>query len=107
MSGIATARETLDKIGFLDIDVDPTLDLVEEIEKLKKEKNVKDKNFDINLYLGYLFENGKYLNKNKQKSLEYYIKSARSGNKIAQHSVSIKMYKKGDIKKALKWAWLA
>jgi len=29
----------LDEIGFLDIDIDPTLDLFAEIEKLKKEKN--------------------------------------------------------------------
>ncbi|MEL7118226.1 MAG: quinolinate synthase NadA [Bacteroidota bacterium] len=33
------ALKSLDKLGYLDIDVDPTLDLVEEIEKLKKEKN--------------------------------------------------------------------
>lgn len=31
--------ETIEKIGYLDIPVDPTLDLFEEIEKLKKEKN--------------------------------------------------------------------
>jgi len=30
---------TLDKIGFLDVEVDPTLDLVSEINQLKKEKN--------------------------------------------------------------------
>ncbi|MCB9231464.1 MAG: quinolinate synthase NadA [Bacteroidia bacterium] len=29
----------IDKVGFLDLDIDPTLDLFEEIEKLKKEKN--------------------------------------------------------------------
>lgn len=29
----------VDKVGFLDVEVDPTLDLFEEIEKLKKEKN--------------------------------------------------------------------
>lgn len=33
------AERKLDANGFLDIEVDPTLDLVEEIEKLKKEKN--------------------------------------------------------------------
>ncbi len=33
------AKENLDGLGYLDIEVDPTLDLVEEIEKLKKEKN--------------------------------------------------------------------
>ncbi|MCU0345883.1 MAG: quinolinate synthase NadA [Saprospiraceae bacterium] len=33
------APEKLQKLGFLDIDVDPTLDLFEEINKLKKEKN--------------------------------------------------------------------
>ncbi|MBK8621783.1 MAG: quinolinate synthase NadA [Saprospiraceae bacterium] len=33
------AKNTLDLYGFLNIDVDPTLDLVEEIQKLKKEKN--------------------------------------------------------------------
>ena len=34
-----TAKKNLNKKGFLDIDVDPTMDLVEEINKLKKEKN--------------------------------------------------------------------
>lgn len=33
------ALEAVPKNGFLDIDIDPTLDLFEEIEKLKKEKN--------------------------------------------------------------------
>lgn len=33
------ARFDLEKTGFLDIEVDPTLDLVEEINKLKREKN--------------------------------------------------------------------
>ena len=36
---LATASKNLEKKGFLDIDVDPTLDLYEEIDKLKKEKN--------------------------------------------------------------------
>jgi len=36
---VALAKKTLDKTGFLDIEVDPTLDLVAEIERLKKEKN--------------------------------------------------------------------
>ena len=36
---LAQAEKDLEIKGFLDIDVDPTLDLVEEIEKLKKEKN--------------------------------------------------------------------
>ncbi len=38
-STIAAAKETLNKKGYLDIEVDPTLDLVAEINKLKKEKN--------------------------------------------------------------------
>ncbi len=33
------AKEHLDEKGYLEVDVDPTLDLVGEIEKLKKEKN--------------------------------------------------------------------
>lgn len=33
------AKKSLNKKGFLDIEIDPTLDLVEEINKLKKEKN--------------------------------------------------------------------
>ena len=33
------AKENLNKYGYLDIEVDPTLDLEQEIEKLKKEKN--------------------------------------------------------------------
>ena len=36
---LTLAQKQLDRNGFLDIDVDPTLDLVEEINKLKKEKN--------------------------------------------------------------------
>ena len=36
---LAAAQKNIEKRGFLDLEVDPTLDLVEEIEKLKKEKN--------------------------------------------------------------------
>ncbi|MFK8103386.1 MAG: quinolinate synthase NadA [Saprospiraceae bacterium] len=36
---LAVATEKLTKNGFLDVDIDPSLDLYEEIEKLKKEKN--------------------------------------------------------------------
>ncbi len=36
---LSLAKRDLTKNGFLEIDVDPTLDLFEEIEKLKKEKN--------------------------------------------------------------------
>lgn len=39
MEALAVAEKNLTKKGFLDVDVDPTLDLFEEIEKLKKEKN--------------------------------------------------------------------
>ncbi len=39
MSELSVAKEYLERKGYLDIDVDPTLDLYEEIEKLKKEKN--------------------------------------------------------------------
>jgi quinolinate synthase len=39
MVDINTAKENLEKTGFLDINIDPSLDLVEEINKLKKEKN--------------------------------------------------------------------
>lgn len=35
----APAFENIEKIGFLDVDVDPTIDLFLEIEKLKKQKN--------------------------------------------------------------------
>jgi quinolinate synthase len=35
----AINKEDLKKYGYLDLEVDPTLDLAEEIEKLKKEKN--------------------------------------------------------------------
>ena len=31
--------QTIEKNGFLDIDIDPSIDLFAEIEKLKKEKN--------------------------------------------------------------------
>jgi quinolinate synthase len=36
---LAVAEQQLEQKGYLDLDVDPTLDLFEEIEKLKKEKN--------------------------------------------------------------------
>jgi quinolinate synthase len=36
---ITAAKENVEKIGFLDIDLDPTLDLFAEIERLKREKN--------------------------------------------------------------------
>jgi len=39
MSAVVIAQKNLEKNGYLDIDVDPTMDLFEEIEKLKKEKN--------------------------------------------------------------------
>lgn len=39
MQELLVAKEELQKNGYLDLEVDPTLDLVEEIEKLKKEKN--------------------------------------------------------------------
>ena len=39
MATLTTAQENLEKNGFLDLDVDPTLDLAAEINKLKKEKN--------------------------------------------------------------------
>ncbi len=39
MTEFEIAKKDLISNGFLDIDIDPTLDLVEEINKLKKEKN--------------------------------------------------------------------
>ena len=36
---LAAAKMNVDKRGFLDIEIDPTLDLFAEIERLKKEKN--------------------------------------------------------------------
>ena len=36
---IALAKNNLEKQGFLDVPIDPTLDLFHEIERLKKEKN--------------------------------------------------------------------
>lgn len=36
---LAIAKEKLTRNGFLDVDIDPTMDLEVEIEKLKKEKN--------------------------------------------------------------------
>ncbi len=38
-TALTTAKKNLDRTGYLDIDVDPTLDLFEEIERLKREKN--------------------------------------------------------------------
>ena len=39
MADINSAFATIEKTGFLDIDIDPSIDLFAEIEKLKKEKN--------------------------------------------------------------------
>jgi len=39
MTDINTAKQTIEETGFLDIEIDPTIDLFAEIEKLKKEKN--------------------------------------------------------------------
>ncbi len=39
MADINSAVEAINEIGFLDIDIDPSIDLFAEIEKLKKEKN--------------------------------------------------------------------
>lgn len=39
MTDLAVAKKNLHQNGYLDLDVDPTLDLFAEIEKLKKEKN--------------------------------------------------------------------
>lgn len=36
---ITSTKERIERAGFLDVDIDPALDLFEEIEKLKKEKN--------------------------------------------------------------------
>ena len=36
---VVAAKKNLNKAGFLDIEIDPTLDLFHEIERLKKEKN--------------------------------------------------------------------
>jgi len=36
---LETAKADVEQTGFLDIELDPTLDLFAEIEKLKKEKN--------------------------------------------------------------------
>ncbi|HRJ16538.1 MAG TPA: quinolinate synthase NadA [Saprospiraceae bacterium] len=39
MSTLTLAQNNLERKGFLDLDVDPTLDLVQEINRLKREKN--------------------------------------------------------------------
>src|SRR4029079_13788339 len=36
---LAAAKTNVEKKGFLDVDIDPSLDLFSEIERLKKEKN--------------------------------------------------------------------
>jgi len=36
---VAVAKENVGRVGFLDLEVDPTIDLFQEIERLKKEKN--------------------------------------------------------------------
>src|SRR5438105_6612159 len=37
---VANAKKNVAKKGFLDIEIDPTIDLFSEIERLKKEKNM-------------------------------------------------------------------
>ena len=44
MADINTAKSKINESGFLDIEVDPTIDLFAEIEKLKKEKNILGEN---------------------------------------------------------------
>lgn len=39
MRGLEEAKQSLEKRGYLDLQIDPTIDLFEAIEKLKKEKN--------------------------------------------------------------------
>jgi quinolinate synthase len=39
MIELADTTAQLEELGYLDVDIDPTLDLFEEIERLKKEKN--------------------------------------------------------------------
>lgn len=39
MADINTAKSNLETVGFLDVGIDPTIDLFAEIERLKKEKN--------------------------------------------------------------------
>jgi quinolinate synthase len=39
ITDIETAQRNIGSKGFLDMAIDPTLDLFEEIERLKKEKN--------------------------------------------------------------------
>ncbi len=39
MVDIITAKAKLGTTGFLDLEIDPSLDLFDEIKKLKKEKN--------------------------------------------------------------------
>ena len=39
MSDINTAKKNIDAAGFLDINIDPQIDLFAEIERLKKERN--------------------------------------------------------------------
>ena len=39
MEGLKEAKNNISKKGFLDVEVDPSLDLVAAIEALKKEKN--------------------------------------------------------------------
>src|SRR6185436_4158325 len=36
---VAVAKENVNRVGFLDLEIDPTIDLFQEIERLKKEKN--------------------------------------------------------------------
>ena len=52
---VANAKKNVTKAGFLDIEIDPTLDLFHEIERLKKEKNDKQRKTKIKGRLKSLF----------------------------------------------------
>ncbi len=44
-----SAAQQLDRLGYLDLEVDPTLDLVAEINRLKKEKNAQQYRLESDL----------------------------------------------------------
>lgn len=55
------------------------------------------------LQLGELYLEGRGVSKDQQKAEQWYLKSARSGNAIAQYNVGMMYYFRGQIGKAKPW----
>ena len=71
MADINSAFAAIEKKGFLDIDIDPSIDLFAEIEKLKKEKAKTDEDVE-KIGTEWLVQQSKELRKFGVPVLHYY-----------------------------------